>query len=172
MNEIATSANVTPATLYYHFKGKSDIFVETVALTGEFVRSAIEQIVQMRHLTVSQRIRTIISAWREGPQLDDELQGDNEPAGDEIKEHMLEDAMPHLSPAQQIRVKAAFDAAHSIVTNLMTEGVGTGELRNLPPEVMEYAFWHLFQPALYPKGMGRRFMDEHLLSLLLKGIET
>jgi AcrR family transcriptional regulator len=167
VDDIAAEASLTPATLYYHFRGKADIFVETVAVTGDFVRQAIEQIVAQEHLSVPARIRMLITAWREGAQWDERPE-----SGDEMDEYMVEEAMHYLTPPQQAQVRAAFDAAHAVIRRLMAEGVARGELLPLPPEVLDYAFWHLFQPAHYPRGPGfsRRVVDEHLLDILLRGI--
>jgi TetR/AcrR family transcriptional regulator len=168
VDDIAAAAGVTPATLYYHFRGKGDLFAESVAATGEFVRQAIQQIVDMRHLSVTDRVRLLISAWREKAPFDD----GPEQSGDEMDEYMIEDAMPHLTSAQQARVRAAFESAHDVIRGLMAEGVTSGELRPLPVEVLNFTFWHLFQPAHYPRsaGLGRREVDEHLLDILIRGI--
>lgn len=173
LDDVAVSAGLTRATLYYHYRSKADIFVAAVEAMGEFVREAVGAIVAREELSVPDRVRLLVTAWREGPQMDEGIgaaESDGPPPEGAGDEYAVEAALPHLSPRHQARVRAAFDDTHGLIRGLMAEGVARGELRaDLPPAVLEYAFGQLFQPARYPAGLSRREVDERLLDLLLRG---
>ena len=167
VDEIAHAANVTTATLYYHFRGKSDLFVATVETFGEQAQQGVAALFATEHLSVPERVRQFVAARRE---RDDA--GATPPFGTERFEQRVRETFSLLSPAERQRVEAAFAPVRELVLNLMTQGVRRGELRQMPPEVLGYAFWHLFDSSQYPVGehLSRRVVDDCLVEIFLRGV--
>ena len=168
LDDIAQAAGLTRATLYYHYSSKSEIFVEGVMATAEFVNEQIKRVVNLRDLTVRERLERMVRyrreagvAWEPGAE-----------SGEEVNEKMVEETLPHLAPEQRGRIVAAFKRIHEPTRALIVEGIERGELRDLPPDVIKYMFWQIFEPNEIPGDvdMSRQELDAHLLSLFFRGI--
>lgn len=171
IEDIAGAAGLTRATLYYHYKSKADIFLESVLATMADAATEIEQVVEQKDLSVldsislyleQRRAETEALAAREESQLGDE----------HVSEAMIEEAMPHLDARQQSRAREAINGLHHHTRRLMAEGVARGEMRDLPPELLDYMFWQLFEPGVYPlaPGTSRRDFEQSLLDAFFGGV--
>lgn len=167
MDDIAESAGLTRATLYYHYRGKADIFVESVTDMLGHVHTEVDRILNQRELTVKERLHRFVFGRREGRLP--EFEG---VAGEDLSEAMVHEAMRHLSARQKSRVGRCMEALHEATRALMAEGVANGELRPLPISVLDYLFWQTFQPENYPDGLPipRADWEAHLMDVLLHGI--
>lgn len=166
MDDIAESAALTRATLYYHYRGKADIFVESVTDMLGYVHAEVIRILNRREWSVRQRLDRFVSGRREGHLPEFEADG-----GEDISEAMVYDAMAHLSPRQKAKVVQSMEALHEATRALLAEGVANGELRPLPVPVLDYLFWQIFQPESYPAdtGISRAEWEGHLMDVLLHG---
>ncbi|MBC8136513.1 MAG: TetR/AcrR family transcriptional regulator [Fibrella sp.] len=167
MDDIAESAELTRATLYYHYRGKADIFVESVTDMLGYVHAEVMRVLNQREWTVKERLGKFVSGRREGHLPDFEAE-----VGEDISEAMVYDAIPHLSPRQKAKVTQSMEALHDATRALLTEGVANGELRPLPIAVLDYLFWQVFQPESYPTGMEmpRTEWESHLMDVFLRGV--
>lgn len=168
VDDIAQAAGLTRATLYYHYQGKADIFVESVTDMLGYVHAGVMHVVNRRELSVKERLGMFVSGQGEG------RLPDYEPvtmAGD-LSEAMVWGTMAHLSPRQRAKVTGKLELLHEATRALFAEGVMNGELRPLPVAVIDYTFWQLFHPENYPPhpGMTRREWETYLISVMLAGV--
>ena len=168
MDDIAQAAQLTRATLYYHYRSKSDIFVESVTQMLRYVHAEVVRVLSQQELTVSERLERFVAGRREGklPEFEAEV-------GEDLSEAMVCEAIPHLAPRQKARVEESLEALHEATRALLAEGVDSGELRALPIAILDYLFWQLFQPESYPAatmGMSRHEWEQHLMDVLLNGV--
>ncbi len=167
MGDIAEAAEVTRATLYYHYRGKADIFVESVTDMLGYVHAEVIRVLNLRELTVRERLGRFVSGRREGhlPEFEANV-------GEDISEAMVYDALPHLAPRQKAKVGQSMAALHEATRALFAEGVANGELRPLPVAVLDYLFWQIFQPESFPEGLEipRVEWEAHLMDAFLRGV--
>lgn len=164
MDDIAAAANLTRATLYYHYRSKADIFTETVTIVLGFVQAEVTQLLERRDISVRERLALYIAGRRAG-----NLPGFAATTEVAVSETMVWATLPHLSPRYQARVTEKLNALHQVTCALFAEGVENGELRPMPPQVLDYAFWQLFDPASYPEetGMLREAWETHLMAIFM-----
>lgn len=165
IGEIAKSVGVTRATLYYHYRSKAEIFVESARAVMEFILMEVRQITQQETLTVRERLCRIVRRRRE-------MDGAALPAPvDEINESMMAEAMALLEPEFQGQVMEMMGELHQLTHALMAEGITRGELRPLPVVVLDFAFWQLFPADGYPDhlGLSRGEIEETLLATFFEG---
>lgn len=167
VDDIAQAAGLTRATIYYHYRGKADIFVESVTAMLGFVHGEVMRVLARRELSVKERLHLFASGRREGKLPDRE-----EKHGGDISEAVVMETMPHLSPRQRARVMESITQLHEATRALLAEGVENGELRPLPLAVLDYTFWQLSDPENYPPeaGLSRAEWDTYLMSVMLAGI--
>lgn len=167
MDDIAESAQLTRATLYYHYRGKADIFVESVTDMLGYVHAEVVRILNQREWTVKERLERFVWGRREGCLPEFEAK-----AGEDISEPMVNEAMAHLSSRQKAKVGQCMEALHEATRALLAEGVANGELRPLPIAVLDYLFWQVFQPESYPTNLEipRAEWEASLMDVLLNGI--
>lgn len=167
MDDIAESAQLTRATLYYHYRGKADIFVESVTDMLGYVHAEVVRILSQREWTVKERLERFVWGRREGGLPEFEAK-----AGEDISEPMVNEAMSHLSVRQKAKVGQCMEALHEVTRALLAEGVENGELRPLPIAVLDYLFWQIFQPESYPANLEipRAEWEASLMDVLLNGI--
>lgn len=166
MDDIAASAELTRATLYYHYRGKADIFVESVTDMLGYVHAEVVRVLNQREMTVKERLERFVSGRREGHLPEFEAK-----AGEDISEAMVNEALPHLSARQRAKVGQSMGVIHEATRALLAEGVENGELRPLPVAVLDYLFWQIFQPESYPDntGISREQWEAHLMDVFLRG---
>jgi len=166
VDDIAQAAGLTRATLYYHYRGKADIFVESVTDMLGYVHAEVLRVVGRRELSVKERLGLFVSRRREG-----ELP-EYERTGNDLSEAMVWETMAHLSPRQRAKVTEKLESLHEATRALFAEGVANGELRPLPVAVIDYTFWQLFDPENYPAnpGMTRTEWETYLISVMLAGV--
>jgi AcrR family transcriptional regulator len=171
MEDILEAAGLTRSTLYYHYKGKADIFVASMLTMMEAMRRASEAIIARQDLTVEARIRLLLRAKRE---KEEEVAAGHE---DEfsLSEKMIEEAMRHLAPTQRAQIAQAMEAVHLLMQRLMAEGIARGEFRPFSPELLDYAFWQMFtQASRLPRGtaLSRAEQEEQLLDMFFGGVRA
>lgn len=166
VDDIAQAASLTRATLYYHYRGKADIFVESVTDMLDYVHAEVLRVIGRRELSVKERVGLFVSGRREGelPQY--------ERTGSDLSEAMVWETMAHLSPRQRAKVTEKLETLHEATRALLAEGVENGELRPLPLVVIDYTFWQLFDPENYPPdlGMTRMEWETYLMSVMFAGV--
>lgn len=169
VDDIAQAAELTRATLYYHYRSKADIFVESVTEMLGYVHEAAMQIFDQRNLTVVERLNGFVSGRRESrlPKYEAVM-------GPELSEAMLWETMAHLAPRQRVKVTQKIETLHEATRALLAEGVENGELRPIPVAVLDYMFWQIFDPEKYPKeaGITQEQWDNHLTDAFLRGVAT
>jgi AcrR family transcriptional regulator len=129
MDDIARAAQLTKATLYYHFPGKSDVFVAGVQLSVEIVRGYLQQIFAQRNRSVRERLMLLLEGRREHM------------TAIMSEDRMFQEALNHLSDGQQRVVLEAKASMDQPTRDLMAEGIERGELRPIDPAVLAHA-WH------------------------------
>lgn len=161
IDDIVEAARVTRATLYYHYRGKAEIFVQCVLTTLEWVREQILAVTQLPDMTARERLRLIVTRRREasGPEA-----SGNAPVED-MSETMLEEALPHLSPRHREQVVNGLRQLHQPIHDLLQEGITRGEFRQVPPAALNFAFWQVFNPPAYPADLDRKALEDALLTL-------
>ena len=164
MDDIAVSAGLTRATLYYHYRGKAEIFAEAVLVILGFVQEEATRVLNQHDLSVRERLTQYVSARRAGnlPDFDRTTEA-------ALSETMVWATLPHLAPRQRTRVTEKLDLLHEATRAVFAEGVENGELRPLPVSVLDYAFWQLFNPDSYPEPleMSREQWEDHLMIIFL-----
>ena len=163
VEDIAQRAGLTRATIYYHYRGKADIFLDCVLRTLHKAEAEMRRVLTREDLSIKENLARYIH-----------LRGDDSVAHglpDEVSESMVAESMPHLPPRYQGELLQGLQTLHEVSFHLMAEGVRRGEFRPLPPEVLDFAFWQLFQPTSYPRydHISQKEMEKHLLSLFFEG---
>ena len=162
VEEIAAAAGVTKATLYYHFPGKPEIFVESIRHLAAKIHGMVEGIFSQTDLSVTERLTRIVHTRR------------GLFATMTFKEGMKAEAQQHLTPEQEARIHSSFVQVHRMFRDLMAEGVESGELRSLNPDILASAFGQLMRPTAH-EGIGHLGMetiDNAMLDLFLNGVKT
>ncbi|MBC8103587.1 MAG: TetR/AcrR family transcriptional regulator, partial [Cytophagales bacterium] len=113
VNDIAESAELTRATLYYHYRGKADIFVESVTDMLGYVHAEVMRVLNLRELTVKERLNRFVSGRLRG-----QLPAVQAQIGEKISEAMVRDALPHLAPRQKAKVGQSMAALHEATREL------------------------------------------------------
>ena len=164
------AAELTRATLYYHYRSKADIFVESVTEMLGYVHAEVIRVLNQREQTVKERINRFVSGRREGhlPEFEAEMDGSD------LSETMVWETMAHLTPRQRVKVTEKLETLHEATRALFAEGVENGELRPLPITVLDYLFWQIFDPEKYPEQMpmAREQWEDYLLDGFLRGVAT
>lgn len=167
VDDIAQAAELTRATLYYHYRSKADIFVESVTDMFTYVHAKVMRVLLQRELSVKERLTLFVSGRREG-----QLPGYDTDIGEDLSEAMVIEAMQTLSPRHQATVGQSIASLHEATRALLAEGVENGELQPLPLSVLDYLYWQVFAPESYPYEleMSRIEWEAHLMSAFLHGI--
>lgn len=177
IEDILEATGLTRGTLYYHFTGKSDIFVASMLALARAIQQETERVVSRQDWTVAQRIERLTSLKREAEEQARarDIAPPDEYGEFDFSEKMMAEAMRHLSPHQQALIASAMEGTHDLTRRLLAEGIACGELRPLPVEVMDFALWQLFfQPMRMPDTEARSRAEQEalLLSLYFEGIVT
>ena len=115
------------------------------------------------HLTVRERLQLLVDRRREAkPEMG--------VTDDMASEAMVQDAFTHLDGEQRKELEVAFEQIHALVGGLIQQGIENGEFRQLPLEIIQYVFWQLFQPQVYPTSVNRVNLEHGWLEILFNGI--
>lgn len=160
MDDIARAAQLTKATLYYHFPGKSDVFVAGVHLSAEIVRDHLQRIFQQRKHSVRERLRLFLEERRAYM------------SAIMSEERMFLEALNHLSDEQQRLVLAAKAGMDQPMYDLMAEGVERGELRPIDPNILAHTWNGLTSISVYAElnSESQLNIDQVLLSIFFDGV--
>lgn len=159
MSDIARAAGLTKATLYYHFPSKADLLTTGALDLLRRVRRDIERIVNDRSLNARQRLERLA------------IERQSRPLAATYNAAMMDAAMRQLSEDQQARLREAFAQLNEPLLQLVKEGIATGELRAIDPEVIALAFRRLFTESSSPsRDEDRTTLTRALLETFFHGI--
>lgn len=159
VEEIAASAGVTKATLYYHFPGKPEIFVESIRHLASKIHAMIEGIVTRHDLPVPERLALVARTRREFF------------ATMSFREGLKEEAHQYITPEQEARIHQSWGRVHEMFRALMAEGVERGELKPISPDILASAFGQLMRPTAHEgiEHLGMETIDNAMLELFIFG---
>lgn len=142
MRQIADEVGVSKAALYYHFRGKEELFLE-------ILRSYLEKIAQMLDEIEQQtpdsreRIHLIIDGILSHPAEQRAV----------IRLAMQENV--HLSPAGKQSLMSDYHRLFlTRIESILDYGMARGELRLLPTQVAAWALLGMITPYFYPPPLG------------------
>ncbi len=162
VEEIAAAAGVTKATLYYHFPGKPEIFVESIRHLASKIHAMIEGIVTRTDLPVTVRLSLIVQTRREFF------------ATMSFREGLKEEAQQFITAEQEGRIHQSFVRVHGMFRELMAEGVVRGELKQVNPDILASAFGQLMRPTAHEgiEYLGMEVIDNAMLKLFFEGAQV
>ncbi|GIV85833.1 MAG: TetR family transcriptional regulator [Candidatus Roseilinea sp.] len=159
MSDIAHAAGLTKATLYYHFSSKADVLIAGALDLLRRVQRDIERVVNDRSLSVRQRLERLA------------IERQSRPLAAAYNAAMMDAAMRQLSEDQQAQLREAFARLHAPLLQLVKEGIATGELRAIDPEVIALAFRRLFTEWSSPScDEDRTMLTRALLETFFHGV--
>lgn len=130
VSDVADAAGITKAAVHYYFATKAELYAAVMWTVLEGIQHGIRAMAAVPGPVTSklQRLASFaIMAVQSNADLD----------------AMMRDADEHLSLSQRQELDQAHAGIITALSDLMREGMGTGELVAADPEFLGHAFWHL-----------------------------
>ncbi len=138
---IAKSLNITRPALYFHFPGgKNDLLLEVIKSFGEEIVRHFKKAIEEGHNSYSRIKNILLSVAQQGLLNHGEL---------------IDAELDNLTSEAQQEMQHIFNAVHSLVTQVIEEGIEEKELRKVDPNIAFFSFMGLCQQVKQYESMRR-----------------
>lgn len=140
MRQIAEDAGVSKAALYYHFQDKEGLFLAVLTSYLDALEADIERIVREEKSTAGRLKRLVLTIF-------------SQPQEERAGMRVASQDMAHLSPqAREIFNRLYEEKFIRRVRTILENGMATGELRRLDPQVVTWSLLGMLYPYFYPES--------------------
>jgi AcrR family transcriptional regulator len=161
VSDVADAVGITKAAVHYYFETKAELYAAVMRTVLEGIQRGIRAMTSVPG-PVSGKLHQLalfaVMAIQSNADLD----------------AMMRDADEHLSASQRQELDQAHAGIIAALSDLMREGMATGELTPGDPDFLGHAFWHLLGGFSGRAGAvsgyhGRPEVASSLVEMFLRG---